>query len=452
MNSTLYEFQRIGVRFLLQARRAMLGDDMGLGKTAEAIIACLCTESNRILIICPNTLKGYWETEINKWAPGWNVSVLRGNHKKKKETIGNFEYGFLVINIETVRYPRTKQVNGYSLIGDLLAARWDIIVVDEAHSIKNRKSRQTEGVRRLAARTERVYLLTGTPIMNRVDELWSPLHVIHPGRWPSFWSFVRRHTVVYRNQYGWVIDGKPTRPEELRAEIAPVFLRREKEEVFPDMPRKVYQKVWLDMEGEQLRIYRDIEKAAMTKVDDDTTVITPGILAQLTRCKQVAVSPGLIGGRPEGVKLDALIDILHGTNQKVLVFSQFAEAIKIVARYLEAEKIGYVVFIGETKEKDRDNYIRHFQTNPEIQVFLTTTQAGGCGITLTAASLLVIFLDKHWTPATNEQAIDRTRPHMQTRSVHIIELLCRDTVDEIIEDVLTGKISLIASIINRKRR
>ena len=464
MNPTLYEFQKAGVRFLVQARRAILGDDMGLGKTAQAIIASEVIESDRVLVICPNTLKGHWEMEINKWAPGWDVSIMRGNYKKKKEIIEKFERGFLVVNIETVRFPRTKRTDGYSLIGSLLAIQWDTIIVDEAHSVKNRKSKQTEGVRRLATKTKYIYLLTGTPIMNKVDELWSPLHIIHPGHWPSFWSFVRRHTVVYKKEiivYSkekkkkivksvWMIDGKPIRPKELRREMIPVFLRREKEEVFPDMPPKIYQKIWLDMEGEQLRIYRDIEQTAMAQIDDDTTVITAGILAQLTRCKQVAVSPGLIGGKPEGVKIDALVDILHGTNQKVLVFSQFAKAIKLVSERLEIEDISHVVFVGETREKDRDSIIKCFQTVPEIQVFLTTTQAGGCGITLTAASL-VVMLDKYWTPATNEQAVDRTRPHMQTRSVQIIELLCRNSVDELIEKVLTEKISIIEAVINRKR-
>jgi len=438
------------------ARRAILGDDMGLGKTAQAVITCEETESIRVLVICPNTLKGYWKAEINKWVPLRRVSVLRGNYKRKKETIEEFKYGFLVINIETTRG---------DLINALYAAQWDTIIVDEAHSIKNRKSKQTEGVCKLAARAERVYLLTGTPIMNRVDELWSPLHVLYPKQYPSFWTFVRRHTVVYRKEiivyskqqkkkiakFIWMIDGKPTRPKELRADIAPVFLRREKEGVFPDMPPKIYQKVWLDMEGEQLRIYRDIERTAMAEIDDSTTVITPGILAQLTRCKQVAVSAGLIGGKPEGVKINALVDILHGTDQKVLVFSQFAKAVKLVSERLEEEDISHVVFIGETKEEDRDSIIKCFQTVPEIQVFLATTQAGGQGITLTAASL-VVFLDKHWTPATNEQAVDRTRPHMQTRSVQIIELLARNSIDEMIEKVLTGKISIIEAVINKKRK
>jgi len=179
-------------------------------------------------------------------------------------------------------------------------------------------------------------------------------------------------------------------------------------------------------------------------------VTTPGILAQITRCKQVAVSPGLIGGRPEGVKLDALLDIVRGTDRKVLVFSQFAEAVKLAAGRLAREGIGHVVFIGETKEEERDEAIARFQTAPEVRVFLATMQAGGAGITLAAASI-VVFLDKHWTPAVNEQAVDRTRPHMQKRPVLIVELLARDTVDEMVETVLAGKVSIIEAVINRKK-
>lgn len=460
MNPSLYDFQRVGVRFLIRARRAILADDMGLGKTVQAIITCEELRAKRVLVLCPNTLKGNWAEEVGKWVPDRSVSVLRGTYKEKEQIILGFEHGFLIANIEVARQTYTKQaIGGHTkriridkprLIDILLSVRWDVVIVDEAHSIKNRKSDQTGGVRRLAARAERVYLLTGTPIMNRVDELWSPLHVLYPECYSSFWAFIREHATAYHGRYGWVIDGKPTQPKKLRQEMAPIFLRREKEEVFPNMPRKVYQKMWLDLEGEQLRIYQDIERMAMSQIDENTTVITPGILAQLTRCKQVAVSPGLIGGKPEGVKLDALMDIVRGTDQKILVFSQFAEAVKLVAKRLEADGIGYVVFIGDTPEVERSGIIQRFQTDPGIRIFVATMQAGGAGITLTAASL-VIFLDKHWTPAINEQAVDRTRPHMQTRPVQIIELLGRDTVDEMIEEVLSGKMSIIEAVINRKR-
>ena len=444
----LYSFQRSGVEFLRRARRAILGDDMGLGKTAQAIAAC--EGLGRVLVICPNTLKGTWVAELQKWTPLQQPHVAKGTYKEKCTTIRAYARGFFIINIEAVRRTKTPPANGPALLDLLLDIPWDAVIVDEAHGVKDRNSQQTKGVLELARRTPRVYLLTGTPIMNRVDDLWAPLHIINPLRWPAYWPFVRRHTVAFRGQFGWVVDGKPTRPVELRQELASVFLRREKEEVFPAMPRKVYQRIWLDLEGEQERIYRELEREAMAEVTEDITVVTPGILAQLTRLKQVAVSPALLGGRPDGVKLDALVDVIKGTGQKALVFSQFAEAIKLASDRLRQEGVEHVVFIGETKEEVRDEAVRQFQNDPAVRAFLATTQAGGAGLTLTAASL-VIFLDKHWTPAVNEQAVDRTRPHMQRRPVHVVELLARDTVDELIEAVLAGKVSIIEAIIARKK-
>jgi len=457
--SKLYGFQRVGVKFLTEARRAILADDMGLGKTVQSITACEELQAKRILIICPNTMKDNWAGEIKKWTPDREVTVLRGyNREKKEEVIRSFKSGYLIVNYEAIRRSKRKVGNKskptpreHDLIDDLYAMSWDVIIVDEAHNIKNRKASQTEGVRKLAAKTENIYLLTGTPIMNRVDELWSPLNILYPKQYSSFWTFVKKHTIAYPGRFGWVIDGKPTQPEELRQEIAPIFLRREKEEVFPDMPRKVYQKVWVNLEGEQRRIYQEIEQTAMTQIDENTTVITPSVLAKLTRCKQVAISPRLIGGKPEGVKIDVLIDILHGTNQKVLIFSQFAKAVKLVAERLKSEDIGYVTFTGETSENERNNAIKQFQTNPEVRVFLATMQTGGTGVTLTAASL-VIFLDKHWTPAINEQAVDRTRPHLQKQPIQIIEILARDTIDEMVEDVLQGKVSIVEAVIARRKK
>ena len=456
MTPKLYVFQEAGVEFLVKRRRAILADDMGLGKTAQAVIACERSKSVRTLVICQNHLKSYWQEEIEKWAPNRHVSVQRGDFKKRKKTVEQFKQGYLVTNIESVRK--------HDFVSVLLSKLWGALIVDEAHDVKNRNSHQTRGVRYLAARIPLVYLLTGTPIMNRVDDLWAPLNILRPNDYRSFWWFVKHHTIVVREQIRVYskkqkkkivksilkIDGKPIRADELRIEIALMFLRREKEEVFPEMPPKIYQKVWLEMYGEQRRIYDEIEQQALTTIDENTTVTVPGILAKLTRCRQIAISPGLIGGKPESVKIDALASILRGTDRKVLVFSQFAEAIKLAATRLDEEGIGHVVFIGETKEKDREKAIKAFRSCQEVQVFLATTQAGGSGLTLTEAGL-VVFLDKHWTPAINEQAVDRTRPHMQKQSVQIIDLLARDSIDGLIENVLTGKVSIVEAVIKRKK-
>jgi len=437
----LYEFQEAGVEFLVKRRRAILADDMGLGKTVQAVVACERSKAERVLVICPNTLKGNWAAEIEKWIPGKHVSVLRGSCNKRKKDVEQFKRGYLVTNIESVRK--------HSFATDLLSVPWGALIVDEAHGIKNRRSNQTRGVKALAARIPRVYLLTGTPIMNRVDDLWSPLNILYPKRYRSFWSFARRHTIVYRTAYGWEIDGKPIRAKELRREVAPVLLRREKEQVFSGMPRRIDQKVWLDLEGEQLRVYTSIEKKALAQIGEDIEIEIINVLAKLTRCRQATISLGLLGGKPGGVKIDTLMDIIAGTDQKVVVFSQFAKAIKLVADSFKKEGIRHEILIGEIKEVERNKAIEQFQGNPEVRALLATIQAGGAGINLTAASL-VVFLDKHWTPAVNEQAIDRTRPHMQKHPVQVVQLLCRNTVDEMIEGVLEGKVSIVEAILKRR--
>ena len=451
----LYEFQQEGVDFLIRSPRALLADDMGLGKTIQAIATCKEISARLVLVVCPNVLKDNWAIEINKWDPEKDVTVLRGSYRGKLAIIDKLSAGYLILNIESVQTRKDKYGNKYSLTDNLLLLPWDVLIVDEAHSIKNRNANQTKGIYKLACNIKRVYLLTGTPIMNRVDELWSPLNILYPVRYASFWSFVKRHAIVYRKEIEvkgktrliWMIDGKPVRPKELKADIAPIFLRREKKQVFPQMPDMITQKIWLELEGEQLQIYKDVMRKTLVEINKENVYITiPGILARLTRCRQAALSPKLLGGKTDGIKLDVLTNIIKGTDQKLIVFSQFAEAIKLVSKILEKEGIGYSMLIGETLEKHRNECVTSFQTLPEIKAFLTTTQAGGAGLTLTAANL-VIFLDKHWTPAINEQAINRTRPHLQQESVQVIELLGLKTVDVLIEKVLSGKISIVEAIV-----
>ena len=457
----LYPYQRTGINFLTKAGRTLLTDDMGLGKSVQALLSAELLKTKRILIICPNSLKDNWSTEIGKWVPHRKDTVLGGARKKKEKLIEKYseEEDYLIINYEAARWSYTEKTvagkkkrvrsNKHEIIDDLLKINWDLVIVDEAHNVKNRKAAQTEGVKALVVKTPNAFLLTGTPLMNKVDELWSPLNMLYPKTYTSFWDFVKEHANAYPDRYGWVIEPAPTNPEKLKAEIAPFFLRREKEEVFPEMPERIYQKMWVDMEDEQQRIYEEIEEQAMTEIDDDLTVITPGVLAQLTRCKQVAVSPGLIGGEPTGAKLTALLDVLNGTDKKVLVFSQFAEAIKLASSHLSEAEIEHVTFTGKTPEAKRHEAIKKFQEDPNTRVLMSTMQVGGVGLNMTAASI-VVFLDKHWTPATNEQAIARTRPHLQKQSIQVIDLLARGTVDQMIEDMLSGKTTIIESIMKKK--
>jgi len=458
--SRLYPFQRVGVDFMVKAKRVLLADDMGLGKTLQSIVACEELGAERVLVICPNTLKATWQNEVRKWTPERAVTVFKGsNHKKKEATIASYTTGYFVTNYEAIRRGKEKRMvdgeekvvdRAHDFLDDLSGISWDVAIIDEAHRIKNRKAQQTQDATAVVKKAKYLFLLTGTPIMNRVDELWSLLNVLYPKVYSSFWEFVQKFADAHPGQFGWVINPSPTNPGKLRKQLENLFIRREKEEVFKDMPPKTYQQIWVDLEGKQRDLYQQMEQEALADVNETDQVVALGILAQIVRLKQIAFSPALIGGDHISSKVEALMDILSGTDEKVVVFSQFAEVLKLVAKELDDNDIRYAMFAGDTKEEVRQHNLEWFQKDPNAKVFLATTQAGGVGITLTAASY-VVMLDKHWTPAVNEQAVDRVYRHGQTKPVTIFEILATDTVDEMVEQVLSGKHTIIEAVIARKR-
>jgi len=469
----LRSFQRVGVKFLSEGKRVLLADDMGLGKTVQTIIAAEMLQAKNVLVVCPNGLKVNWKNEVKKWS-NKKAKVLRSkkNRQHKEEVIQNFEEGYLMVNYETVRRGKYKNEDGkmvereHDFIDMINEISWDLIVVDEAHKIKNRKAQQTKDIQALTRDQDiSVFLLTGTPIMNRVDELWALLNTLYPNKYNSFWNFVKEFANAWPGKWGWEIDPHPKDPEKLREELNPIMLRREKKKVLKDLPEKTYQQVWVEMDERQEKLYREMEKQSIIEIDkkleemgisQDTEnisdkLVAPGILAQLTRCRQIAVSPNLVGDKTLGTKIETLMDIIEGTDQKIVVFSQFKEAINLVSGILSEKEIKHVTLTGDTAESQRQKAVDDFQNDPNVKVFACTMQAGGVGITLTEASIAV-FLDKHWTPATNEQAVDRIYRIGQTDNVTIMEILAYNTSfgDEFVEEVLNEKVSIIEAVLRRK--
>lgn len=437
--NTLYDYQRVGTSFLSKAGRAILGDDMGLGKTIQAIAACAELKTERVLIICPNSLKLNWEREVQRWLPGSKTQVIDGVRAKREEQLKNTEANFIIINFEAVRIHK-----------DMLAWGWDALIIDEAHRVKNRKAQQTKAVQAIAKQAKNVFHLTGTPIMNKPDEIWSLLNILDPKKYSSFWRFVNQYCHVWDNGYGKVI-GEAKDPQAFRDMLAPYMIRRTKAEVLKDLPSKTIQKQYVRlMDGLQQRAYKQMEKEMVAEFAEGNEVAAPVVIAQITRLKQLAVSPALLGGEDESAKLDAMMEIIESAgDQKVVVFSQFAEAIKLASKRLEAKGIDHGILIGEVKAEERAKNIDRFQNDPNCKVFLASIQAGGVGITLTSASI-AIFLDKHWTPAINNQAADRLHRIGQENPVTIIELIAEGTVEEWIEELLKDKSDTFDSLIDGK--
>ena len=447
----LYPFQRVGVRFIESAQTCILGDDMGLGKTAQAIIAAKQIDAQQVLVICPASLKTNWAREVRKWDPDAIPVVVQGTLKQRQQQYVDFrqidDRRYLIVNYELTRAYMERDNARVDLpdLPELLKLGFDeVVIVDEAHRIKNRKALQTEGVKKLARECTYRWLLTGTSVQNRVTELWSLLNTLDPGKYSSYWAFAKEHADARPGYYGWEVNDYATDPEALRRELVPYYIRRLKKDHWDEMPEKVYHKLWVSLHDEQQQPYLDIEQDMLTELDDGELLITPIVLTQILRMKQIAVSPELIDISGPSTKMDALIDVVTGTDQKIVVFSQFAKGLKVAEKYLNQAGISWIKFTGKTK--DPDAVVQEFQTNPDKQVLLTTIQAGGEGYTMTAASA-VIFLDKHWTPAVNEQAVDRVHRYGQESSaISIIEILAENTVEEWIEELLERKQNIVNEI------
>lgn len=418
----LDSYQRVGVRFLTEAKRAILADDVGLGKTAQALRAALEVDAKRVLVITRKSLLYNWLHEVHKWAVDTSVDVLLSID----DTLPNTR--FVLTNYEAA----TKHLKL------LQEVSWDALLVDEAHYVKNRKTQRTKTIAKLARSASYVWLLTATPMLNGVWELWSLLNIIRPDVYTSFWRFVDNYCWTEPNFFGGR-DFLPGIKNEVafQREVAPLVLRRTKGIL--KLPPLSYETIHVPLGEEQQRIYEELKTHFLALVDDDHYVMTPTVLSQLTRLRQVSCSPALIGGKDHSKKTEAFLDLLedYTPKHKVLAFTTFAEYAKLLLPHLE--KYGGKAILGEQSHKERFESEQTFQKDPDCRVLIGTIGAMGEGLNLQAADI-VVFLNKDWTPARNEvQAVGRAHRRGQTKPVHVISLVTANSVEEHVENVLQDK-------------
>lgn len=433
----LYPFQRIGTRFIIEAKRAILADDMGLGKTVEAIAALQEIKTKKVLVICPNSLKYYWQEALEQFAK--RASEIADGAPKKRSSIIAQSRNILIINYAMLR--RNK-------FPDLFSKKWNAIICDEAHFLKNARIQRTKGCAQL--RSEFLFLLTGTPIQNKPDELYSLLNLIDKKRFRSYWNFVYRFCELdspYPGSSHLVVVGTRNLPS-LKYLLAPLMIQRTKPEVLPQLPPKTFQTIPLSLLPNQYKLYRQMEKE-MVAYFDGHEIKAPVAIAQLTRLRQLCLSPRILNFSVDGIKDQAILDLISGTDQKIVVFSLSKLYIKHLCRLLSAK---HVLICGDTKLEDRTKLIKQFRTDSETQVLLFTIQTGGLGLNLEAASI-VVFADKSWNPEVNRQCEDRIHRIGQKKNASIISLVCKNTIDEDVERLLQKKRAIINEImiLNRMR-
>ena len=450
LQTVLRGYQKLGFRWLRTLDSygfgGILADDMGLGKTVQ-MIALFVDEyasgkdagaKERSLIVCPASLVYNWENEFQKFAPMLKVQAVAGTAQEREEVFASLDEGCQVL------------ITSYDLLKrdmkhyESMSFRFQVI--DEAQYIKNAATQSARAVKAIRARTR--FALTGTPIENRLGELWSIFDYLMPG----FLFTYARFKKIYESPI--VRESDPEAVSNLKRLIGPFVLRRVKKDVLKELPDKLETAVYSRLQGQQKELYT--ANAAKLKEELESggdAVYEKGkiqILAELTRLRQICCDPALCYENYRGgsAKLETCMDLIrNGVNggHKILLFSQFTSMLRIIEKRLSQEEIACYTLTGSTPKEERLRMVDSFHTDP-VPVFLISLKAGGTGLNLTAADM-VIHYDPWWNAAAQDQATDRTHRIGQEKQVSVFKLITKGTIEENIMVLQESKKNLADQII-----
>jgi SNF2 family DNA or RNA helicase len=425
----LFPYQKVGAAFLYKIGSGLIGDEMGLGKTVQSLAVCEKAKAEKVLIFAPVAVKWQWAQEIEKFIPDASVVVIEGT-KVERRKLWKSEARFYVVNYELLL--RDFEEMNY--------CEWDIIIADEATKISNPQAKQAKAIKKLRAR--RRIAMTGTPISNRANEIWNIIDFCQPGILGNYWTFLQRYCL--KNQWGGIFGYQNM--DELREKLKRYMIRRLKYEVLPELPAKIITDIPLELSEEEKTLYKKLKKEILFEIEKndiaklETPMTIQYTLVKMLRLRQLADSTELLGHNTRSSKLDTLKELLVEAlddNKKAIVFTQFAE----MADILERELSGYkpLKISGKIKEKYSD-IVARFNNNDEHRVLIMTS-AGQFGLNIQRASVIFHY-DQEWSLAKMQQREGRSHRIGQERSVQIINLLARGTVDYYVKKVLHAKMDL----------
>jgi superfamily II DNA/RNA helicase len=449
LKTTLYPYQRSGALFAASAGRCVIADDMGLGKTIQAIagaeILAQTMGIEKVLIVCPTSLKHQWKQEIEKLT-NRTSEILEGTHPVRKLQFRSHSF-FKIINYDVIHRDQA------------LIQEWapDLIILDEAQRIKNWKTRTAKSVKQLPS--EYAFVLTGTPLENRLEELHSIVEFVdrfHLG--PSF-RFLSEHQIL--DEQGKVIGYQNL--TKISETLKPILIRRTKDQVLKQLPKRMDKNLFVPMTQEQMAYHQENQEVVakivqkwkrlgfLTEKDQKRLMIA------LQFMRMSCNSTYLMDGRTDhGVKADELKNILGESletpDTKVVIFSQWIKTHELIIRRLEkmklrgGKKLGFVFLHGGLSSQERRKIIQRFKEDPDCRIFLST-DAGGVGLNLQAASV-VVNMDLPWNPAVLEQRIGRVHRLGQVRPVRVINFVSEGTIEQGMLKLLSFKKSLFAGALD----
>ncbi|MFI5299967.1 MAG: SNF2-related protein [Polyangiales bacterium] len=456
LKATLRPYQESGLAWLNFIHElgsgGVLADDMGLGKTVQAIALLLHLKNERkkleeagetglrsvTLIVAPTSVVPNWLREIDKFAPTLKAMSWHGvdRHDRFEEIA---QHDIIITSYALLRRDEEQ----------LAKLEINYAILDEAQQIKNPMSATARAAKKLDA--NRRLALTGTPIENRLSEIWSIFDFVSPGLLGDLNRFERLYSTP-------IDRGDSKAAARLRATIHPFVLRRTKEEVAKDLPEKIEIEQQVDLAVEQTKLYQQVLTEVRASVIGEVERVGVGkahiqILAGLTRLRQVACDPRLLGlprafGDDDSGKLMALRELIqeaYAGGHRVLVFSQFTTMLAIIKRAMDEDGVKYEYLDGSTK--DRQERVDRFQNDPTLTVFLISLKAGGMGLNLTGADTVVHF-DPWWNPAVEDQATDRAHRIGQTKVVTAYKLVAKGTIEEKILELAGKKRALVETVLS----
>ncbi len=448
----LRPYQKHGLSWLSFLGRwnlgACLADDMGLGKTIQVLALLLHLEENGeldrpVLLICPTSVVSNWRKEAERFAPTLRVLIHHGQERHEGERFQNeAARHHLVVSTYSLVHRDLERLNG---------VEWAGLVLDEAQNIKNPQAKQTRALRKLLS--SRRIALTGTPVENRLSELWSIMEFLNPGYLGTEPSFRRRYALPierYRD---------PAATTELRRLVEPFVLRRLKTDptVIKDLPSKNEMKVYCSLTQEQATLYQAVVSESIEKIEASEGIGRKGeVLAALTRLKQICNHPAhfladgssLVNRSGKLTRLTEMLEELLAEGDRALIFTQYAEMGKLIQRHLrEALSVDVLFLHGAVPATERERLIGSFQEDKEgPPVFVLSLKAGGFGLNLTEARH-VFHYDRWWNPAVEDQATDRAFRIGQKRSVAVYKFICAGTVEERVDELAERKKELAEAVI-----
>lgn len=445
LSPILRNYQKDGFKWLRTLEEWNLGgilaDDMGLGKTIQVIALLLSAKQEgrcgTALVVAPAALVYNWEEEISRFAPELSAVVIAGDQEERREIIEQYDrYDVLVTSYDTLR----RDVSFYE------GKEFRYEIIDEAQYIKNHTTAAAKSVKVIKSRNR--FALTGTPIENRLSELWSIFDYLMPGFLYGYETFrTEIETPIVKNK-----DENAVR--RLQKMTGPFILRRLKENVLKDLPEKLEEIRYVRFEGEQKKLY-DAQVIHMREMlagqaEEDFNKNRFRVLAELTRLRQICCAPALCfeNYRGEAAKTDACVQLIQSAidgGHRMLVFSQFTSMLEILEKELDKEGVEYYVITGSTSKEERLRLVKEFNGGT-VPVFFISLKAGGVGLNLTGADV-VIHYDPWWNQAVQDQATDRAHRIGQTKKVTVYKLIAKNTIEEKIQKLQETKRDLADQII-----